>query len=348
MFLKADREEVISAAEKIYIMKIYSNEENIALISSMISKGREPHSIAVCGEKGQGKKTLAKYIAAMLLCQDAENRPCGVCKSCRMLEHNAHPDFITAQANENGNYQVETIRSLVSDAVVKPNEGRFKVYLIPDLDRSVSTSVQVQNILLKLIEEPPAHCVIILTAASKQTFLKTIISRVLCLTAKPCTDADSSDFLRALKKYPETAVREAVSCGHGNIGRCLDFLEGDVLPAAYKIAVGCTRAMLAHDEYEILHSLFGADGKKAVFRQSLVFLSEIARDACAARLGIKSRFGCCPDGAAGLAAMLNEETLRQLYGLLCDYIGRVDSNCNLALTMNSLSGEICAVISRPV
>ncbi|WP_124099413.1 hypothetical protein [Ruminococcus sp. Marseille-P6503] len=328
-------------------MKIYSNEENIKLISSMLSKGREPHSIAVCGEKGQGKKTLAKYIAATLLCQNDKNRPCGVCKSCRMLEHNAHPDFITAQANENGNYQVETIRSLVSDAVVKPNEGRFKVYLIPDLDRSLSTSVQVQNILLKLIEEPPAHCVIILTASSKQTFLKTIISRALCLAVQPCTDADSADFLRSLKKYTESDVRAAVACGHGNIGRCLDFLEGDVLPAAYKIAVGCTEAMLARDEYEILRSLFGADGKKAVFRQSLVFLSEIARDACAARLGIGSSFGCFPEGAAGLAGALDEEALRQLYELLCEYIGKTDSNCNLSLTMNSLSGEMCSVINRP-
>ncbi len=328
-------------------MKIYANAENINLISSMISKGREPHSIAICGEKGQGKKTLAKYIAAMLLCQNGQAKPCGVCKSCKMLEHNAHPDFITAQANENGNYQVDTIRALVSDAVVKPNEGRFKVYLIPDLDRSVSTSVQVQNILLKLIEEPPAHCVVILTAASKQTFLKTIISRVLCLTAQPCTDADSAEFLRGLNKYSESDIRDAIVCGHGNIGRCLEFLEGDVLPAAFEIASGCSRAMLARDEYEILRRFFSADGKKAVFRQSLVFLSEIARDACAARLGIKNRFSCCPDTAAGLAGMLNEETLRELYGLLCDYIAKVDSNCNLTLTMNSLSGEICGVINKP-
>ena len=111
----------------------------------------------------------------MLLCESGGEKPCGHCRSCRMLKHNAHPDFITAKANENGNYQVETIRSLVSDAVIKPNEGRFKVYLIPDLDRSVSTSVQVQNILLKLIEEPPPHCIVILTAETKQTFLKTII-----------------------------------------------------------------------------------------------------------------------------------------------------------------------------
>ena len=328
-------------------MKIFSNENNIKLISSMLEKGREPHSIAVCGEKGQGKKTLAKYAAAMLLCESGGEKPCGHCRSCRMLEHNAHPDFITAKANENGNYQVETIRSLVSDAVIKPNEGRFKVYLIPDLDRSVSTSVQVQNILLKLIEEPPPHCIVILTAETKQTFLKTIISRVLCLAVQPCSEDEAAGYLRSLEKYSEPRIREAVSCGHGNIGRCLEFLEGDILPAAFDTAKKCTDAMIARDEYEILRSLFGTDGKKAVFRQSLVFLSEIVRDACAARLGVNSRFGCCSEGSGRLCAMLSEQALQQLYGLFREYTVRIHSNCNLTLAMNSLSGEICTIISRP-
>lgn len=312
----------------------------------MISKGREPHSIVICGEKGQGKKMLAKYIAAQLMCESGTGTPCGKCRSCRMLEHNAHPDFITVTANDNGNYQADTIRSMVSDAVIKPNEGDFKVYLIPDLDKSTSTAVQVQNILLKLVEEPPAHCVIILTAASKQIFLQTIISRVLCLTAELCSPAQAKEWLIAKNKYSDDEIRRAVECCHGNFGRCIEFIEGDILPAAYEIAVGCTDAMINRDEYAVLKALFKADGKKAVFRQAMVFLSEISRDACAARLGVKQLAGCYKNGSAKLAKIINDITAEQLYELFCEYIKRLDSNCNTALAMNSLTGEICGLVAR--
>ncbi|MGN0622859.1 MAG: hypothetical protein ACI4JA_02785 [Oscillospiraceae bacterium] len=327
-------------------MKIYSNENNIKLIASMTAKGREPHSIVICGEKGQGRKTLAKYIAAQLMCEKKGERPCGSCRTCRMIEHDSHPDLITVSPNENGNYQADVIRSMAADAAIKPNDSDFKVYIIPDLDRSVNTAVQVQNILLKLIEEPPSYCVIILTAASKEIFLKTIISRVLCLTAEPCTPQQAEEWLSSQGEYSNEQIARAVECCHGNFGRCAEFIQGGVLPEAYGIAVACTDAMIKRDEYEILKALFKADGKKAVMRQSLVFLSEIARDCCAARLGIKQMSGCYKKGSAKLAETLDEVTSQQLYELFCGYTDRIDSNCNLTLTMNSLTGEICGLINR--
>ncbi len=327
-------------------MKIYSNKHNLSLVSSMIEKGREPHSIVICGERGQGRKTLAKYIASRLMCESDGEKPCGVCRSCRMLEHGTHPDFITAKANENGNYQVDTIREIVADAVVKPNDSNFKVILIPDLDRSVSTAVQVQNILLKLIEEPPPHCVIILTAVSKQIFLQTIISRVLCLNAEPCLPSQAEKWLTEQGKYPQEQILRAVDCCHGNFGRCVEFLEGDVLPVAYEIAKNCTDAMIKCDEYEILKALFRADGKKAVFRQTLVFLGEIMRDVCACRLGIDNNAGCYRSGAQRLAERLSELNAQEIYDLTAEYTRRIDANCNLSLTVNSFSGELYRLLSR--
>ena len=90
----------------------------------------------------------------------------------------------------------------------------MKVYIIPDLDLSVNTVIQVQNILLKVIEEPPEHTAIILTARSKEIFLPTIISRVLSLGMTSVTEAESMACLQ--EKYPATApalISEAVSAG---------------------------------------------------------------------------------------------------------------------------------------
>lgn len=322
-------------------IRLYSNEPVKKLLKSLISKGREPHSVVITGERGQGKKALARYIAASLLCENGQGEPCGRCKSCRMIENGAHPDFITAGANENGNYQVDVIRGLVSDAVVKPNEGRFKVYLIPDLDKSSNTSVQVQNILLKLIEEPPEHCVIILTAATKEIFLDTVISRVLCLNTLPCSDEEIRAFLDAgygeSGAYSADDIENAVAFSSGNIGRSVEFLEDKSVALAIDIAKECAQAIFQGNEYELLRAFFMAEGKKAVFRRVIGLLQEAFRDACVLRLGIDSTVGFMPKEASKLAEKFSVESCCGIYELLGDYISRIDANANLTLTMNSLA-----------
>ena len=324
-------------------IKLYSNEPVKKLIKSMISKKREPHSIVITGERGQGKKVLAGYIAASVLCESGSGEPCGQCRSCRMMDRGVHPDFISAKANENGNYQVDVIRELVSDAVIKPNEGKFKVYLIFDLDRSSSTSVQLQNILLKLIEEPPEHCIIILTAATKEIFLETVISRVLCLGVLPCNDTDIIEFLedRYLKtsEYTYQDIEKAAAFGGGNIGRCIEFLEDRSVSTAMDIAKLSAEAVYQGNEYELLKAFFIADGKKAIFRRALELLEEGFRDACVLRLGIDRTVGCMPEISAKLAGRFSIDGCREIYELLGDYINRLDANTNLTLTMNSLAAR---------
>ncbi|MDE6149950.1 MAG: hypothetical protein K2F81_07645 [Ruminococcus sp.] len=324
-------------------VKLYSNEPVKRLIKSMISKEREPHSIVITGERGQGKKALAKYIAASLLCEAGQGEPCGECKSCRMLERGGHPDFITANANENGNYQVDIIRELVSDAVVKPNEGKFKVYLIPDLDRSLNTSVQVQNILLKLIEEPPEHCIIILTAATKEIFLETVISRVLCLNVLPCNDEECRNYLEnRYGQYGDYTSKDfecAAAFGGGTIGRCIEYLEDKSVALAMDIAKLGAEAICKGSEYELLKAFFAADGKKAIFRRVIELLQEAFRDALILRLGFDKTVGCMPEMSAKLAGRFNIDGCRGICELLGDYINRIDANANLTLAMNSLAAR---------
>ena len=304
-------------------IELYSNNETKLLIKSLISKCREPHSIAICGDKGLGKKAMARYIGASLLCENGKGEPCGNCKSCRMLSKGVHPDFIVVKANENGNYQVDVIREMVTDAVTKPSEGKFKVYLIPDLDKSLNTAVQVQNILLKLIEEPPEHCIIILTAASKEIFLETVISRVLCLRVEPCRTEDSRNYLTAKGEYASEDIEKAVAFGGGNIGKCEDFLSDPIFAQAMEIAEKCRVAIENNDEYGLLVALYEADGKKALFRQVLILLQEAIRNAC-----LNS------DGR------LTEQEYLKLYDILSQTLTRLNANANQTLTANALAAEI--------
>ena len=123
------------------MIELCENRSAADLTSSLIAKGREPHSIMICGEKGLGKKLIAKLIAQQLLCENGTGTPCGVCRACRMIEDGAHPDFITAPANALGNYKVDDIRALTADAQISPSEGRYKIYLIPDFCRHPFTGL---------------------------------------------------------------------------------------------------------------------------------------------------------------------------------------------------------------
>ena len=321
-------------------MKLYSNEDNKRLISLLTAKGREPHSVIITGERGSGRRTLAKYLAEAMMCERHTGEPCGVCRSCRMLEDGNHPDFITAQANENDNYRLDDIRALVSDSVIKPNEGDFKFYLIPDFDRSVNTAVQVQNVLLKFIEEPPPHCVVMLTSATKEIFLPTVLSRCMIMGTERCTRHDAEEWLTIRGGFGQDDIIRAVSCCGGNFGRCLEFLTGKELPAAFECAKAVAEAITAKDEYMILRGLFMCDGQKAVLKQALGFLAEILRGACLTGLGLTAEDCCCGSGAARLAEKLGSTRAEELYRVVTEYAGRLDSNCNQALTVNSLTGEI--------
>ncbi len=324
-------------------MKIYGNSQVIGITAEMVRKGREPHSLMIHGEKGLGKKAMAKYIAAQLMCEKHTGTPCGRCRACTMLNHGAHPDFITAASNEKGNYLVEDIREqIVSDAVVMPNEGDIKVYVIPDLDLSTITSVQVQNILLKLIEEPPDHTALILTARSKEIFLPTIISRCLCLGAVSVTEQESGEYLQ--ENFPEASAQEigdAVRAGHGNIGRCRDYLEKGSFYAAAVLAGRLAGAYITGSEYEMLKAL-SSESKKPVIRESIYLLSEIVRDAgvLASNGKTSPMISCDSTAAAEISRRLTPSMSAGLYDTLTSYVRRIDANCNLTLAVSSLCAEL--------
>ena len=71
--------------------QFYGNEQIQHTLHQMLLRDRAPHGFLFYGETGLGKKTLAKRFLAELLCTGTE-KPCGSCKSCKMLADGVHPD----------------------------------------------------------------------------------------------------------------------------------------------------------------------------------------------------------------------------------------------------------------
>lgn len=315
------------------------NEASLGLIERLIARGREPHSVMICGERGMGKKTIANELAARLLCENQDGKSCGVCRHCRLINDGAHPDLVTAVSSETGNYKVDDIRALVAEAYVSPSEGRYRVFLIPDLDRSPQTLQQIQNIMLKVIEEPPDSAVIILTARTRELFLDTIVSRTLMLTAEEVSPPQAMaelDRRGADKQLAEEAVRR---CG-GNIGRCLDYCTDETIRADADLTADICRDLAASDEYKLLLDINRCSSKKQGFIRLMEFAQRLVRDAVRVRAGADSTYAYSQEVCRALALRYNEQRLTRIYDIFVECAVRANANCLISALSNMLAARL--------
>ena len=147
------------------------NPQTVQSITGLLQQGRMPAAIILEGPAHSGRKTLARFIAAGLLCE--EKIPCGECNSCRKVFYTGHPDVTYLEPEKKkANISVEQIRAVRADAFVLPVEGKVKVFIL-----SGSMNVAAQNALLKVLEEPPAGVYFIIICQHRNDLLETVLSR---------------------------------------------------------------------------------------------------------------------------------------------------------------------------
>lgn len=158
-----------------------SNPNIKSTVLNFIGSNRIPHAIMIEGDSAEDKKNLAGFLACAAVCSDSV-KPCGKCKDCHMAQTDNHPDITyAAVADGKKNLTVDQIRKVRADAFVKPHSAEHRVFIIEDAHRM---NEQAQNALLKVLEEPPAAVVFILTTNSKTFLLDTIVSRCVLLSLK--------------------------------------------------------------------------------------------------------------------------------------------------------------------
>jgi len=135
------------------------------------------------GRERIGKKLFAKIVAAMLLCENTENAPCGNCKHCLKIKNsilnpdnpNPHLDLIEIKPAEGKNeITVEEIEKILTTTNFPPYEGKARIFIIDDCHLMNKTSA---NMVLKTLEEPPENTYFFLITAKPDSLLPTIVSR---------------------------------------------------------------------------------------------------------------------------------------------------------------------------
>lgn len=152
---------------------IIGNDEVKYYLIESIKKNNIPHAYMFIGEEGIGKKLIALEYAKNIMCENNWDEACSRCKSCLIFDSMNHPDFFLLEPDGN-NIKIEQIRSIKSKIYEKPIISDKKVYIIND---SQKMTIESQNSLLKILEEPPEYIVIILIVSNQNLILDTIKSR---------------------------------------------------------------------------------------------------------------------------------------------------------------------------
>ena len=216
-------------------------KENLA---ESLAKGRISHFYLISGPKGSGKHTLAKLLAAAILCKGSRP-PCAVCDPCRKVFSGTHPDFITVDDPEKKTVTVDLIRQARSDIYVQPNESDHKIYLFP---RAQDMGLPGQNALLKVLEEPPAYGVFLLLTDNPDKLLPTVRSRCTELKMLPLNEEVlRSQLSREFPQADAGDISASIVRSGGFLGQARELLEaGEELSqqtAAFLEAFGARDAL---------------------------------------------------------------------------------------------------------
>ena len=234
------------------IKEIFCQDKAISILQRAYAAGKLAHSYIFAGPEGVGKFKTAREWAKLLLCKNPVMAPlpsvegrkggrmqggadsCGLCRSCRLFEAGSHPDFGSVykelrEFTRDGkgkpppvDLPIDVIREfLINKVSVRPTLSERKVFLISEAERLNPAS---QNSLLKVLEEPPEYCCIILLCTRLEKLLPTTKSRCQTIRFLPI---DEERIIEKLKEtgIEDTRARYFARLAQGSLGQACQWAQ---------------------------------------------------------------------------------------------------------------------------
>ncbi|HYM68142.1 MAG TPA: DNA polymerase III subunit gamma/tau [bacterium] len=183
---------------------VFGQERVTRTLQNAIASNRIVHAYLFCGYRGTGKTTTARLLAKALNCERGPTpTPCNVCVNCRAISDGTSLDVIEIDAASNRG--IDEIRDLREKITRVPVGSRYNVYII---DEAHMLTTEAANALLKTLEEPPAHAVLVLVTTEPHRLPPTITSRTQRFDFKRIPQATIVDRLRTIAASEGFTVEE--------------------------------------------------------------------------------------------------------------------------------------------
>lgn len=184
-----------------------------------------------------------------------------------------------------------------------PNEAAYRVLILAEAQ---TMTPQAQNALLKILEEPPAHVIFILTCENRSQLLETVRSRCVCLTLQPVAWDEAAPVLHSrLPQVPPQELQRAHSLFGGCIGQVISGITDGTLQQVLELTPAIGEAIVDPQGLTLLRLTARLEKERALTDGVLAGLILLLRDALAARSGSPTRLSTAPETALLLAGRLN-------------------------------------------
>ena len=166
--------------------EMVGQEHVVQALTNALTQQRLHHAYLFTGTRGVGKTTVSRILAKSLNCQGLDGQggitaePCGQCAACTAIDSGRFTDYTELDAASNRG--VDEVQSLLEQAVYKPVQGRFKVFMIDEVHMLTTTAF---NAMLKTLEEPPEYLKFVLATTDPQKVPVTVLSRCLQFNLRP-------------------------------------------------------------------------------------------------------------------------------------------------------------------
>ncbi len=254
--------------------EMVGQEHVVQALANALTQQRLHHAYLFTGTRGVGKTTVSRILAKSLNCTGADGQggitaePCGQCPACTEIDAGRFVDYTELDAASNRG--VDEVQSLLEQAVYKPVQGRFKVFMIDEVHMLSNTAF---NAMLKTLEEPPEYLKFVLATTDPQKVPATVLSRCLQFNLRPMAPELVLEHLAhvlAAEQVPAEpqALRLLARAAHGSMRDALSLTDQAIAFGSGALHEATVRQMLGSVDRSVVFSLIGAlaagEGKAVV------------------------------------------------------------------------------------
>ena len=255
------------------LKQIFCQEKAVSILQKAYAADRMPHAYIFAGPDGVGKFTTAKAFSALLLCENPvieknSGQPfadsCACCPSCQLLDADSHPDFIhiykeLCQFTKDGkdktapvDLPIDVIREFLIEKIsARPTHSKKRIFVVSEAEK---LNINSQNALLKVLEEPPHFCTIILLCTRLEQLLPTTKSRSQIIRFGPL---DEEIIIENLKhtNLDENIVKYFARLSNGSIGLAAKWVQLQLADAdIYRMKKEVIKKILKYEYAEALNA----------------------------------------------------------------------------------------------